>query len=84
MMETEALEHLVRGIVDNPVDVSVQARTLRRGRSLEVRGHPDDVGTVIGRSGRTATALRTGVGGLSSESSRRIDFVDELNRRPRR
>ena len=34
---------------------------LRRGR-LEVRVHPDDLGKVIGRGGRTAKALRTVVG----------------------
>jgi predicted RNA-binding protein YlqC (UPF0109 family) len=84
MMETEALEHLVRGIVDNPDDVSVRARTLRRGRTLEVHVHPDDIGKVIGRNGRTATAIRTVVGALSAEPSVRIDFVDEVNRRPRR
>ena len=83
-METEALEHLVRGIVDNPDDVSVRARTLRRGRTLEVHVHPDDIGKVIGRNGRTATAIRTVVGALSAEPSVRIDFVDEVNRRPRR
>jgi uncharacterized protein len=84
MMETEALEHLVRGIVDNPDDVSVRARTLRRGRTLEVHVHPDDIGKVIGRNGRTATAIRTVVAALSAEPSVRIDFVDEVNRRPRR
>jgi predicted RNA-binding protein YlqC (UPF0109 family) len=66
MMETEALEHLVRGIVDNPDDVSVRTRNLRRGRTLEVHVHPDDIGKVIGRNGRTATAIRTVVGALSS------------------
>jgi predicted RNA-binding protein YlqC (UPF0109 family) len=84
MVESEALEHLVRGIVDNPDDVSVRARNLRRGRTLEVHVHPDDIGKVIGRSGRTATAIRTVVGALSNDSSIRIDFVDELNRRGRR
>lgn len=83
-METEALEHLVRGIVDHPDDVSVRSRNLRRGRTLEVHVHPDDIGKVIGRSGRTATAIRTVVGALSRESSIRIDFVDELSRRSRR
>lgn len=32
-MLEEALEHLVKGIVDNPDDVQVAERTLRRGRS---------------------------------------------------
>ena len=31
----------------------------RRGRTLQIRVHPDDLGKVIGRAGRTATALRT-------------------------
>lgn len=84
MIETEALEHLVRGIVEHPDEVSVRARNLRRGRTLEVHVHPDDIGKVIGRSGRTATAIRTVVGALSNESSVRIDFVDEFHRRPRR
>src|SRR5438270_57347 len=43
-MLEEALEHLVRGIVDNPDEVQVDLRNLRRGRVLEVRVHPDDLG----------------------------------------
>ena len=58
-MLSEALEHLVRGIVSHPDDVSVRDKDQRRGRMLEVRVNPEDVGKVIGRSGRTATALRT-------------------------
>ncbi len=60
----DALEHLVRGIVDHPDDVQVELVTTRRGRTLEVRVHPEDLGKVIGRGGRTATALRTVVGGI--------------------
>ena len=58
-MLAEALEHLVRGIVRHPDDVSVRDKQLRRGSLLEVRVNPDDLGKVIGRNGRTATALRT-------------------------
>ncbi|MGB8961573.1 MAG: KH domain-containing protein, partial [Pseudonocardiaceae bacterium] len=43
-MLADALEHLVRGIVDNPDDVRVQLVTTRRGRTLEVHVHPDDLG----------------------------------------
>jgi uncharacterized protein len=71
----EALEHLVRGIVEHPDDVQVRSREQRRGRSLEVRVHPDDLGKVIGRGGRTATAFRT-VLGTRAGSGVRIDFVD--------
>jgi predicted RNA-binding protein YlqC (UPF0109 family) len=72
----DALEHLVRGIVDHPDDVQVRAATLRRGELLEVRVHPDDLGRVIGRGGRTARALRTVVNALSSEGTVRVDVVD--------
>jgi len=71
----EVLEHLVRGIVEHPDDVRVRERTLRRGKVLEVRVHPDDLGKVIGRSGRTATALRTVVGALGGRNIR-VDLVD--------
>jgi predicted RNA-binding protein YlqC (UPF0109 family) len=71
----EALEHLVRGIVGHPDEVSVRDVTRRRGRVLEVRVHPEDLGKVIGRSGRTATALRTVITGLGGRSVR-VDFLD--------
>jgi hypothetical protein len=70
-----ALEHLVRGIVDNPDDVTVDMVTNRRGRTLEVRVNPDDLGKVIGRNGRTAKALRTVVAALGGRGVR-VDVVD--------
>ncbi len=75
-MLEEALEHLVRGIVDHPDDVSVRDSTSRRGRTLEVRVHPEDLGKVIGRGGRTAKALRTVIGAVGNGRSVRVDFLD--------
>ncbi|MFC7501106.1 RNA-binding protein, partial [Nocardioides sp. GCM10030258] len=75
-MLADALEHLVRGVVDHPDDVVVRDKQLRRGSVLEVRVHPDDLGKVIGRSGRTATAFRTVISALSGNSGTRVDFVD--------
>ena len=75
-MLADALEHLVRGIVDHPDDVQVDARTLRRGDLLEVRVHPEDLGRVIGRNGRTARALRTVVVALTADGPGREDVVD--------
>ena len=70
-----ALEHLVKGIVDNPDDVRVRMVDSRRGKRLEVRVHPEDLGTVIGRSGRTAKALRQVVGSIGGRGVR-VDIVD--------
>lgn len=74
-MLEEALEHLVKGIVEHPDDVTVRTRNLRRGEVIEVRVHPEDLGKVIGRAGRTATALRTVVSALGAKGVR-VDFVD--------
>ncbi len=75
-MLEEALEHLVTGIVDHKDDVVVRQKDLRRGSVLEVRVHPDDLGRVIGRSGRTATALRTVLSALAGGQNVRVDIVD--------
>ena len=75
-MLADALEHLVRGIVRHPDDVRVSDKQLRRGLLLEVRVNPEDLGNVIGRNGRTATALRTVIGALGGRGGARIDFVD--------
>jgi predicted RNA-binding protein YlqC (UPF0109 family) len=71
----EALEHLVRGIVDHPDDVAVQLRERRRMRVLEVRVHPDDLGKVIGRGGRTARALRAVMSAIGGRGLR-VDLLD--------
>ncbi|MDO5366576.1 MULTISPECIES: RNA-binding protein [Kocuria] len=80
-MLAEALEHLVRGIVDSPEDITVRSREGRRGQILEVRVHPEDLGRVIGRSGRTAKALRTVVTALAPGENVRVDVVDTDRRR---
>ena len=75
-MLAEALEHLVRGIVAHPDDVVVRDKQLRRGALLEFRVNPDDLGKVLGRNGRTATAFRTVISALAGRGGSRIDFVD--------
>ncbi|MCA0296690.1 MAG: RNA-binding protein [Actinobacteria bacterium] len=82
-MLADALEHLVRGLVPNPDDVRVRESDRGRVRTLEVRVHPEDIGKVIGRQGRTAGALRTVIAALAGREQVRIDFVD-VDRRPSR
>ena len=74
-MIDEALEHLVKGIVDNPDDVEISEKNHRRGTTLEVRVNPEDIGKVIGRNGRTAKALRTVVSALAGRSVR-VDLIE--------
>ncbi|KFI46005.1 hypothetical protein GA0061078_1260 [Bifidobacterium bohemicum] len=74
-MLTQAVEHLVRNIVDFPDDVSVRSHENARGELLRVRVNPEDIGRIIGRSGRTANALRTVVQALSDHDVR-VDIMD--------
>ncbi|MBO9577822.1 MAG: RNA-binding protein [Microbacteriaceae bacterium] len=73
---SDTLTHLVKGIVDHPDAVVVASSGSSRGETLEVRVHPDDLGRVIGRGGRTAKALRTVVSALADGERVRVDVVD--------
>lgn len=76
MLES-ALEHIVRGIVDHPDDVSVVRARTQRGPVLEVRVNSEDLGRVIGRQGRTAKAMRTLTVALAGGERIRLDVVDD-------
>jgi predicted RNA-binding protein YlqC (UPF0109 family) len=71
-------EYLVRELVDDPDAVTVDAVTGRRGLTLEVNVGPGDMGRVIGRRGRMATAIRTVVRAAASKDGKEVDvdFVD--------
>jgi predicted RNA-binding protein YlqC (UPF0109 family) len=72
----ELLEYLARGLVDNPDQVEITEVTEEDGTLvLELSVAPDDYGSVIGRGGRTAAALRTVVKAAAVKDKRRV-FVD--------
>jgi predicted RNA-binding protein YlqC (UPF0109 family) len=59
-MTEEVLDYIARNLVDNPDDVQITSREDDDGSiMLELRVHPDDMGKVIGKRGRTAKAIRT-------------------------
>lgn len=74
-MLENAVAHLVKGIVEHTDDVQVDRRTGRRGTTIEIRVHPEDLGKVIGRNGRTAKALRAVVGAVGGRGIR-VDVID--------
>jgi len=56
---TSVLEYLVRAVVDDPDSVEVQVDDGGRRPTLNVTVAPGDMGRVIGKRGRVATAIRT-------------------------
>jgi uncharacterized protein len=72
----ELLEYLAQGLVDSPDEVSVvEVSEDDRTTVLELSVGEDDYGNVIGRGGRTASALRTIVKTAAQREKRRV-FVD--------
>ena len=55
----DLLVEIAKALVDNPEDVSVNEVEGEQTTVLELRVRNEDLGTVIGRQGRTARAIRT-------------------------
>jgi predicted RNA-binding protein YlqC (UPF0109 family) len=72
----ELLEYLARGLVEHPEDVHVTEVEEEDGTIvLELSVADEDYGLVIGRGGRTASALRTVIKAAAVKDRRRV-FVD--------
>ena len=57
--DQEFLDYVVKALVDNPGDVSVNRRVDEMGVLLTLKLAPADMGKIIGRAGNTAKAIRT-------------------------
>ena len=57
-MLAQAVEHLIKNIVDFPDDVSVKSHENPRGELIRVRVNPEDIGRVIARQMRFAPWCR--------------------------
>ena len=66
----DLVAHLARGIVDHPEDVSVDILRAGEDAEFELRVHPDDLGHVIGKQGRTARSLRLTLGAAAARLDR--------------
>jgi predicted RNA-binding protein YlqC (UPF0109 family) len=72
----ELLEYLVQGLVSDPDAVQVSEVQEDDGTVvLELSVGPDDYGSVIGRGGRTAGALRAVIKAAAVKDGHRV-FVD--------
>lgn len=79
LLPRDLLEYLTRGLVDEPDQVKVkEVREDDGSVVLELSVARDDYGSVIGRGGRTASALRTVVKSAAVRHGHRvfIDIVD--------
>ncbi len=68
----ELVEEIARALVDHPEEVQVRTVEGSQVTVLELRVHPEDLGKVIGRQGRTAKAMRTLLGASGMKLRKRF------------
>ena len=75
----EMVEYIVKQIVDNPEEVKVQEMKGEKVTLLEISVAKEDMGKVIGKGGRIATALRTVVGAAAAKLKKRavVEILEE-------
>lgn len=74
----ELLEYLARGLVERPDEVTVNEVREDDAIVLELAVGDDDYGNVIGRGGRTASALRSVIKSGGARQGQRV-FLDIVN-----
>jgi uncharacterized protein len=72
----ELLQEIAKGLVDNSNDVQVCVVESTKVTVFELRVHPNDLGKVIGRKGRTAQSIRTLLAAIGMKERKR--FVLEI------
>lgn len=74
----DLIEHIVRSLVDHPDQVRVTEVDGEKTVVFELRCHPDDIGKVIGRNGKTVSAIRTLLTTAAARQNRRamLEVVD--------
>jgi len=74
----ELVEAIAKALVDHPDEVQVKSLEGSQVTVLELRVHPEDLGKVIGRQGRTAKAMRTllGAGGMKMRKRFTLEILE--------
>ena len=68
----DLVESIAKALVDHPDDVQVKSVEGEQVTVLELRVHPEDLGKVIGRQGRTAKSIRTLLGAAGMKLRKRF------------
>jgi predicted RNA-binding protein YlqC (UPF0109 family) len=68
----DLVEAIAKALVDHSDQVSVHAVDGEQVTVLELKVHPEDLGKVIGRQGRTAKSIRTILGAAGMKLKKRF------------
>jgi uncharacterized protein len=70
----ELLQAIAKALVDKPDHVKVNVVEGNQITIFELRVHPDDLGKIIGRQGRTVKSIRTILSASGMKTKRRISL----------
>jgi predicted RNA-binding protein YlqC (UPF0109 family) len=73
-MMKDLVEAIAKALVDHPEQVQVRSVDGEQVTVLELRVHPEDLGKVIGRQGRTAKSIRTILGAAGMKIRKRLSL----------
>lgn len=69
------IEYLLIRLVDNPDELTVEETETPEGLIVTIHAHPDDMGRVIGRSGKVIKAIRKLVQVKAAKENLRVQVV---------
>ena len=72
--DTQFLDYVVKGLVDNPNDVKIVRTVDEMGVLLTLTVNAVDMGKIIGRAGNTAKAIRTLLRVVGMKNNARVNL----------
>ncbi|KKP99045.1 MAG: hypothetical protein US71_C0001G0019 [Parcubacteria group bacterium GW2011_GWD2_38_12] len=76
-VDQEFLEYLIKSIVTHPEEVKVDRKVDEMGVLLTLKVNKEDMGTIIGRGGDTAKAIRSLVRIVGLKNNARVNLKIE-------
>ncbi len=73
-IDQQFIEYIVKSLVGNPSDVTVERIVDEKGVLLSLTVNPEDLGRVIGKRGVTAQSLRTLLRALGTKNDARYNL----------
>ena len=70
----DLLEHILESLVDDRESIEITMAAAQNNVIIEVQVNPADFGKVLGKSGKTANAIRTILGANISRMGKRFTF----------
>lgn len=72
--DQQFVEFIVKALVNKPEEVTSERKVDEQGVLITVHTSPEDTGYVIGKSGKTAVAIRTLLATIGAKANMRVSF----------